>query len=411
MARLLAIHLTAIAVLAGVTVYALDTVGEALPNTNRWLVIGLTSAYGVYWLAVVLLRLRPGAVGLRHHNRALALGGSLVIAANTFLVGPYAPERLQLISILYQMGAVTMQVMGSIRRGPGPRRLSLEPLIIPASIALFYAVYWSPISPALIVFALAYGFVAVSLAQVLQRSVDRAYAGREAAERARDAKARFLASASHDLGQPLQAARLFFEKVVRTRDGRARRDAIEKVEWAFDSMEQLLNQMLDHLKLETGAVRPRLGRVAVGPLIARIAEVNEPAARLAGVEILALPTRLETVADAQLAERALGNLVGNSIRHAKARRVLVGARRRAGRVRLWVIDDGIGIPEADAPGLFEDFVQGSDHGDEIRGGFGLGLASARRMADLMGAGVGYEQKWSKGSAFWLEFPAATANSG
>ena len=139
---------------------------------------------------------------------------------------------------------------------------------------------------------------------------------------------------------------------------------------------------------------------------ARVAELNEPAARLAGVEVHALPSRLEARADPALTERALGNLVANSLRHAKARRVLVGARRRAGRVRRWVIDDGVGIAPADAPRLFEDYVQGSNHGDEIRGGFGLGLSSARRMAGLMGGDVGLDAKWTAGSAFWLELRTA-----
>src|SRR4029078_1265487 len=87
------------------------------------------------------------------------------------------------------------------------------------------------------------------------------------------------------------------------------------------------------------------------------------------VEGFAMPPRLQAVADEGLAQRALGNLVGNSLRHAKGRRVLVGARRRAGRIRLWVIDDGVGVSKADAPRLFNDYAQGSDHGDEIRGGF------------------------------------------
>ena len=138
--------------------------------------------------------------------------------------------------------------------------------------------------------------------------------------------------------------------------------------------------------------------------------MNEPAARLSGTDIVAMPGRVEAMADPALVERVLGNLVGNAIRHAKARRVLVGARRRADRVRVWVIDDGVGVAETDAPRLFEDFVQGSDHGDEIRGGFGLGLASARRMAALMAGAVGLEPKWTKGSAFWLELPVPAAKA-
>jgi signal transduction histidine kinase len=94
------------------------------------------------------------------------------------------------------------------------------------------------------------------------------------------------------------------------------------------------------------------------------------------------------------------------VRHSAGRRVLVGARRRQDRVRLWVIDDGHGIPVADRATLFDEFVQGSDHGDHVRGGFGLGLASARRMARLMGGDAGFDPKWERGSAFWLELPAA-----
>ena len=180
--------------------------------------------------------------------------------------------------------------------------------------------------------------------------------------------------------------------------------------WAFDATEQLLRRMIDHLRLESGAVEARIEAVAVGPLIARLAEMHEPAARLAGVEVVAMPTRLAAAADPELLERVLGNLVVNSLRHAKARRVVVGARPRAGRVRLWVIDDGVGISPADTAALFEDYVQGSDHGDEVRGGFGLGLASARRMASLMGGEIALEARWLNGSAFWVELPAAHAKA-
>ena len=89
MARLLAVHLTGIAVLAGIMAFSLEAVSPAMPGLNRWLVIGLTTAYCVYWLSVVLLRLRPGAKGgLRRHNQTLALGGSLVIVVSTWLGGP-----------------------------------------------------------------------------------------------------------------------------------------------------------------------------------------------------------------------------------------------------------------------------------------------------------------------------------
>jgi signal transduction histidine kinase len=319
--------------------------------------------------------------------------------------------------LIYQVGTVTIQVVNAVEPPPSRGGRGLALLALPASMALWFVLHWQRFSVAVIAFAFAYSFVILALRQFLQRALDRAYDARQAAEAAlrqvaaeRDAKTRFLTSASHDLGQPLQAARLFFDQAMRGRTPAQRRAAAAKVTWAFDATEHLLRQMLDHLKLESGAVSPHMARVALGPLIARIAEMNEPAARLAVVELVALPSRLWAQADEALAERALGNLVANAIRHAKARRVLVGARRAGARVRLWVIDDGVGVAEADAGRLFEDFVQGSDHGDEIRGGFGLGLASARRMAGLMDGAVGLERKWRSGSAFWLELPAADAKA-
>ena len=133
--------------------------------------------------------------------------------------------------------------------------------------------------------------------------------------------------------------------------------------------------------------------------------MNEPAAALANVSIHAMPCRLVVRADPALVRRALGNLIGNAIRHAKAKRILIGARRRGSSVRLWVIDDGTGIPAIDIQRLFEDYVQGSDHGADIRGGFGLGLATTRRLARLVGGDAGLEPDWVSGAAFWLELPS------
>jgi signal transduction histidine kinase len=254
------------------------------------------------------------------------------------------------------------------------------------------------------VFVMSFTIALLLLREVVQGWVDYAWDAAQAAEAARDARTRFLASASHDLGQPLQAARLFFDQVLQSPAGPARERAVRNVRWAFDNTEHLLGQMMDHLRLESGEVEARLAPLPLGPLIARVAEIHEPAARLKGVDIDALPTRLVASADSALVERALGNLVANAIRHAKARRVLVGARRKGDRVRVWVIDNGVGIPDADRPRLFEDHVQGSNHGDEIRGGFGLGLASCRRIAELMGGSAGHEPRWRNGAAFWIDLP-------
>jgi len=341
--------------------------------------------------------------------------GNVLLCGAFWLWMPYAPEPVVLACIVCQVCTVTVYIMTTIEPPPSHGRIVVTPVFLPISIALYLLVHPQPYSIALSVFIFAFALTIVVLQRFVQQAVDDTFLARRAAEAAlaqaaaeRDAKTRFLASASHDLGQPLQAARLSFDQVLRSPDPDQRARAARRVGWAFDTTEQLLRQMLDHLRLESGAITPRIEAVAVGPLIARLGELNEPAARLAGVDLHIMPSRLTVQADPAMIERALGNLIVNAIRHSRARRVLVGARPRGGRVRLWVIDDGVGIAPADAARLFEDYAQGSDHGDEIRGGFGLGLASARRMAGLMGGEVALQGNWRNGSAFWLELPAADA---
>ena len=228
------------------------------------------------------------------------------------------------------------------------------------------------------------------------------------AEAARDAKTRFIASASHDLQQPLQAAHLFFEAAVETGDAAARGRAIEGARAAFASTSALIGTMLDHLRLEAGAVRARPVRVALGTLIAEVAAEHAPGARAAGMRLRVQPTGHAAMADPQLLRRALGNLLTNAVRHARGEHILVGVRRRGAELTLWVIDDGEGVAAADAGRLFEDYSQGAA---AAPGGFGLGLASVRRSLVLMGGAAGHDPRWTGGAAFWLRLPRAEAEDG
>jgi len=411
------LHLAAMAVIAASSVYLLHEL-PGLPAWRAWAAAGLLGLLIAAWAGLLLLRLRPGAAAGRGEHPWEAQGQAIVWMINGALIGgfwlcmPYADPELRMATVLYHCATVTGQVLGIGQRRATRRPIAYAPMALLVSSAVYYAVYWERWSGLMIVFLVGYALVSRGMAQALERTVERMLAARQAAEAAlaqvaaeRDAKTRFLTSASHDLGQPLQAARLFFDQAQRSKTAAQRRAANDRLRWALDATEQILRQILEHLRLEGGTVRPKLAATPAGPLIARVAELSEPAARLAQVELIALPTRLVVQADAGLTERALGNLVTNAIRHAKARRVLIGARRAGGRVRLWVVDDGVGVADADAGRLFEDFQQGA-HGDEVRGGFGLGLASARRMADLMGGAVGLEGRWRTGAAFWLELDAA-----
>ena len=341
------------------------------------------------------------------HTLSVFWVGNAAVVATFWISMSYASEALQLLVTMMCLGTMTVEAIGTVRtptygrRGPWG---TLAPLGVPVGLIAWYAQSGAEFAIPVIAWLIAFCATLLIMRETLQRSVDAAWRAKRAAESARDARSQFLASASHDLAQPLQAARLFFDQVLQGSEGALRDRAIRNVRWAFDTTEHLLGQMLDHLQLESGKVTARTEPVALGPLVAGVAEMHEPAARLARLDIVAMPSRLIAQCDRTLTERALGNLVSNAIRHAKASRLLIGVRRHRGRVRIWVVDDGAGIQAVDLPGLFQDHVQGSDHGDEIRGGFGLGLATTRRMAALMEGQAEHDPRWKRGSAFWIELP-------
>jgi signal transduction histidine kinase len=350
----------------------------------------------------------------------LVLSNRMIWLANVSIIGglwllfPFASLALRYVYVILSMTATSGFMLASIVRPPSRRLVWLAPSIISLSNALFWILYreayWFIIAP----INLALGAAFLLGKWQLQAIMQDAYLARIAAESARaeveaerDAKSRFLASASHDLGQPLQSARLFFDQVVRGADPARRARAAAQADAAFGVIERQLHKMIEHLKLDSGDVKPRLSNVQIGPVLARVASMAEAQAAQAGVAIHALTSRLAVHADADLLERALSNLIDNAIRHARARRVLVGARRQGERVRIWVIDDGRGVAEADESRLFDDYAQGSDHGDEVRGGFGLGLASVRRIMALLGGRCGFDPRWTGGAAFFLELPGIT----
>ena len=108
--------------------------------------------------------------------------------------------------------------------------------------------------------------------------------------------------------------------------------------------------------------------------------------------------------DPALLDRAIGNLVHNAIVHSGATKLLMGCRHAgAQRLRLYVVDNGVGIGSMDAKHIFQDFYRGSDSRERVKTGFGLGLSSVRRIAELMGGSAGLDPRWIHGAAFYLEF--------
>ena len=411
------VNLVAIALFVAAFIAIPGFIGPGLPRASLVVVSVLSTLFVAGWLVLLFRPVPPhgiGRVAWPFSSNFVVYGGIAMLTAGFWLWVPYADEGVLLVCITCQFCTVTLYILMTIEPPPSRGRIPFAPLALPISIALYLIVHPNRFSLPLVVFDLGFIGVIVAMQQAHQRAIDDAFHARRAVEAAlvqvaaeRDAKTRFLISASHDLGQPLQAAQLSFDQVLRSAEPEGRERAVKRVHWALDATSQMLASMLEHLRLEAGATPVHIADVAIGPLIAHLSDLHEPAARLARVELRVLPSGLFVRADAALLERAIGNLVVNAIRHAKAKRIVLGVRRMQRTVRIHVIDDGVGIPEADVATLFEDYVQGSNHHDEVRGGFGLGLASARRIAMLLGGSIGLVRGPTRGSAFWIEVPRAT----
>lgn len=335
------------------------------------------------------------------------------IAGSVWILLPPADNDLRMLAVFLYVWFVAMVMMVG---GTGLSVLGCLALIV--SLAAFILTHDLPYAVPLAAFLVMAGVAIVGIRGLIWRAADEASEARalteqaaESLERAlaivraeRDAKTRFIAAASHDLQQPIQAAHLFMDQALETGDPVLRARSARGAKSAFQSVQALLETMLDHLRLEAGAVVSRIGDVSIDQVAGAVLLEHGPAALSAGVRLTLVESRIIARGDARLLQRALSNLIGNAIRHARGTRVLVGARLRGGSVELWVIDNGRGIVAGDVGRLFEDFAQGSDHGLEDRGGFGLGLSSARRLIDLQHGSLSFDRGWRHGAAFLISLP-------
>jgi signal transduction histidine kinase len=221
-------------------------------------------------------------------------------------------------------------------------------------------------------------------------------------------KTRFFAAASHDLRQPIHAMRLFLDALKQVRDDAERNKLIEAIEAASFSLNELLDTLLDISKLDAGAVAPKLERVGLDEIFARLDNNFSPLALRQQLRLkLWFPERpLALHTDKRLLNIILANLVGNALKYTTRGGVLVAFRRCRDRCVFQVWDSGSGIDAEHQQHIFDEFYQVDNPNRDRAKGLGLGLAIVRRVSRLLGYDVSCRSRPGRGSVFELSLPFA-----
>ena len=231
---------------------------------------------------------------------------------------------------------------------------------------------------------------------------------REDADRANLSKSRFLATASHDLRQPLQALSMLHGTLCRMDAHPNAREVLVQQGRAIDSMKRLLSALLDISKLESGAVKPQAADFPLHRLFDLLSTEFATAARSKGLALNVERSNLHTCTDQSLLEQLLSNLVSNAIKYTRAGTVTLRATATVTGVRIEVHDTGVGIAENQLAYIFDEFFQVGVARNSTREGYGLGLAIVQRIARLLGSHVQVQSQVGKGSTFMLELPRVDA---
>ncbi len=229
---------------------------------------------------------------------------------------------------------------------------------------------------------------------------------KEIAEAANLAKSTFLASASHDLRQPVHALGLFVGALRRVPMPPEGQQLLEQIELSTNAMDGLFAALLDISRLDAGTVEVHRCAFAIDPLLERICRDHVGEAKANGLSLIQKPSRAIVESDPVLVERILRNIVSNAVRYTDGGRIVVGCRPNGAMVSVQVWDTGVGIPPDQQDRVFQEYYQlGNVERDRAKG-LGLGLAIVRRLTDLLGCPLTLRSQPGRGSCFAVALPLA-----
>lgn len=338
------------------------------------------------------------------------LGDLLAIPMTRFRLGVGIATLLERLETEITFGDISgaMQLADWARSGPGRPKLHFElkrgPLILQADAEEMpdggFVISFTDITPERDALAQLSAVNETLEARVMERTLELADALADA-ERANASRARFVAAASHDLLQPLSAAKLFMGSIEAETLAPVAAEAVTKAQNALHQVEGILAALLDISKLESG-------RLAVNPVPVRLDRILDPLreefaalAAAKGLQLTVLPSSAVVVSDPAYLRRILQNLIANAVRYTREGRVLVGARRSGGMIRLEVRDTGPGIAEEDQDTIFREFHR-LDAPASASEGMGLGLAIVERACAALGHPLGLQSEVGRGSCFMVQ---------
>ena len=353
--------------------------GEVAAGTAFNMAAGAYLAVGLAVVTIILLcRTYPLRIPVTHD------GLYLVLLSGMFLIGLPARQSVLcswLIVVCYLAGEVLLA---------SPRELVLGTGLFLGSFTLMGSVA-----------AYAYEFMlrrAYLNEQLLQ-------AARVRVEQESQGKTRFLATASHDLRQPLHAMSLFIEHLQETVSDPQARKTIGRLAESSQLLQAMLNSLLDISRLSVGMVRPQLRHTNLAGWLQRLCDSLESAAATRGITLeVSCPPRCAVYTDPVLLERLVRNYLNNALMHSGAGKVRVQVSEREQQARIEVIDDGCGLSRDEQQKIFEEFTQLHNPARTLEKGVGLGLSICRQLQHLLEYPSGVESEPGKGACFWVEVP-------
>jgi signal transduction histidine kinase len=358
----------------------------------RWVVIGMSSGYGLLWTAAILLFLDPG----EPISLILLVIIPIGLTSGAAATGAAIPASFFSFSLIV-VGALVVALVAS----GGPLAESLAGLAI-VNLLLNISICFN---------------IHQGLDQALRLRLENEAMRREAenkghvlraalaeAERASGAKTRFLAAASHDLRQPIHALGLAFSALAGRIQRPENKTLVQRIEETIEIIGEMLDALLNVSKLDSGVVRPVEGAVCVQHLFQRLEEAFCAEARQRGIRLRFRPSAAWVRSDPAMLEQILRNLVGNALRYTERGGVLVAGRRRGQGLRLDVWDTGCGIQPEKIASCFAEFHQLHNPQRDRAQGLGLGLAIVQRLARLLDRPLKVCSRPGRGSLFSIEVP-------